>query len=451
MELSAPVPQVAPVPVPVPYMPPPAPVPQTAPSPVPIPPPPSPVPQAAPVPVPVPSVGVTAPSPTPQTAPSPTPVVVSSPSTPSSCSPSPTWTARKTADPCACMYQGSVIAADIYTQYPSSNQGQYKDLTGIGNYGATCGIHDIIPGTPWHASCDNTPSGQARGTANTNKFEEPAKNWCQIPWCYVDSACSTAVASDVFKGSPAAHFSYEACGAVNCYTDKGTETTFPQALKDKGCPYGGSIYRYHKSGNCACKYHGKELESSIYTNFPSSNQGQYKNLARIQIYGTTCQAWDQMPGTPWYSSCPCNHDACTQAYNWCQLPWCYVESTCPDAVASSVFKGSTVAHYSYDTCKATDCYNLGVVSSERSWKTTCPWQPGTAGWYTKHLTCPNGWTDTKAPVPAPAPAPAGGGGSAPSVPVCPSCTTDTDTSAAHAIVCTPMLLTLLAFVLPRCA
>merc|ERR1712110_576156 len=96
--------------------------------------------------------------------------------------------------------------------------------------------------------------------------------------------------------------------------------------------------------------HGQVLSSDIYMTYPSDNPGKFKNLATIKLYGTSCAAWDQIPQTPWIYDCPANADWCHQDYNWCQAPWCYVSSTCQTGVASAVFKGSTVAYYSYDTC-----------------------------------------------------------------------------------------------------
>merc|ERR1719473_1729043 len=109
-----------------------------------------------------------------------------------------------------------------------------------------------------------------------------------------------------------------------------------------------------------------------------------------------------MPETPWSSYCPCDHDACAQATHWCQLPWCYVGSSCPGKVASTVFKGSPVAWYSYDTCGSPDCFTPTVGPSGERMPDNCPWGPGQNGWYTKHLTCAK-WTDNKSPQPAPVP------------------------------------------------
>merc|ERR1719198_172109 len=146
-----------------------------------------------------------------------------------------------------------------------------------------------------------------------------------------------------------------------------------------------------------------------------------------------------MPGTPWNNYClpKTNLDHwCTQGNNWCQQPWCYVDSACPTAVPSSVFAGSTVAHYSYDTCDSTpDCFTgVGAAPGtvERVTKTGCPYAPGQTGFYTAHVTCANGWTDAMGPVPAPVPAsasPSASGTPSSSTAACPSCApTDTDSA-----------------------
>ena len=56
-------------------------------------------------------------------------------------------------------------------------------------------------------------------------------------------------------------------------------------------------------------------------------------------------------------------------FNWCQLPWCFVDKRCASRIPSVVFNGS-MAYYSYDTCGNTpDCYN--DFSSDKR----CPYDP----------------------------------------------------------------------------
>eukprot|EP00929_Paragymnodinium_shiwhaense_P046011 TRINITY_DN23452_c0_g1_i1.p1 TRINITY_DN23452_c0_g1~~TRINITY_DN23452_c0_g1_i1.p1 ORF type:complete len:430 (-),score=27.24 TRINITY_DN23452_c0_g1_i1:364-1587(-) len=131
------------------------------------------------------------------------------------------------------------------------------------------------------------------------------------------------------------------------------------------------------AGNkCACLYQGKLLPEDIYKNYPNNNPGQYKDLAGVSMYGTTCGAWDQMPGMPWSSSCPKTANFSTKQYNWCQNPWCYVDKDCPGAAESSVFNGSTVAYYAYSACgDIPDCltgpYAGGSWTGD--WPTGCPY------------------------------------------------------------------------------
>lgn len=298
--------------------------------------------------------------------------------------------ARQAKDPCACLGQGSVNKASLYTNYPTSQPGQYKDYSSVKWYGAFCAVWDIVPGTPWKDQCPDNAD-----------FSKPAKNWCQEPWCYVGPNCATGVNSDVFKGSTFNKYSYKACGAPDCYTGYANAATIPTSFPNSatGCPYdptGGQTYKIFKSGNCQCSYHGQSLPSTIYNNYPSSNPGEHKNKGFVANYGTTCGAWDQSPETPWYNFCPLGSDWCHQDFNWCQAPWCYVGSGCSSGVASELFKGSTVVFYSYDTCRNTpDCYT-NVATDNADWNNIpqgCPYQTtSTNQWYTAHLTCPSGFT-----------------------------------------------------------
>jgi len=227
----------------------------------------------------------------------------------------------------------------------------------------------------------------------------PTKNWCQLPWCYVDSSCESGIASSVFAGSTVAKYSYAVCGAPDCYN----KPTAP------GCPHDpnadGSYAVYKKA--CPCQYHGLSLPSSLYTNYPSDKPGKYKDLTAISVYGTTCAAWDQSPDTPWYSYCPSGAEWCDYGKNWCQEPWCYVSSSCSSKVASSVFKGSTTAYYSYDTCRSTpDCYtNSASKDNYAKLPATCPFDRYDNTWYTDKV-CTDGWIDIAGAADAAKPMPA---------------------------------------------
>jgi len=334
------------------------------------------------------------------------------------------------ASSCKCLYAGQNISKDIYEKYPNKDPadcdtsvadvagakkgtckkypGMYKAEKAIAYYGSSCAPWDQMPGTPWHSYC---PEGST--------WSHPDYNWCQQPWCYVDSACSSGVASSVYTGSTIAKYSYAACGAPDCYTNIAWNANYTWPTN---CPYdpsGGQTYKIHKTGNCACKFQGKHLDkTNIIDKFPEKDPkdcvvddkddkkkckkypGMYKDLPAILLYGTTCASWDQMPGTPWFSYCPAKQkddsatDWCHYDYNWCQQAWCYVDDGCTTGVASSVFKGSTVAKYSYNTClDSPDCYtDIAWKGADAKKVAACPFDSADNGWYTSKQ-CPNGWSN----------------------------------------------------------
>jgi len=327
---------------------------------------------------------------------------------------------------CPCKYQGSQLATSVYNNYPQKDPancivngaavatkckkypGMYQTMAAIKMYGTTCAAWDQMPDTPWYSYCTKTKgvAGAATDWAH-NDF-----NWCQQPWCYVDSTCTgDKVASSVFKGSDTAFYSYHSCGHhADCYSDIAWNANYKWPT---GCPYNphGSGYHVHEMGACQCRFQGAQLSSTFYMNHPSEDPagcqannavtckktpGMYKNFAAIKYYGTTCAAWDQMPGTPWYKDCPANSDWCHYDFNWCQQPWCYVNNNCASRVATSVFKGSTVAFYSYDTCLDTpNCYSDIAWKKNPSPPAACPFDYSDNKWHTAK-TC-TFWTG-KAPV-----------------------------------------------------
>jgi len=320
---------------------------------------------------------------------------------------------------CPCKFIGAQLPASIYDNFPDKDPagctvgaadatkckkypGMYKDKAATKYYGSNCAAWDQIPDTPWHSYCESD-----------SIWSDKDYNWCQQPWCYVDESCADKVPSATFKGSPAAFYSYLSCGnTADCYTNIAWEAA---PAWPTGCPYdpyGGESYKVHKAGDCACVYQGDVLKPELYDNFPikqpadctigstdtatmcDNYPGMYKTAAAIKYYGSTCAAWDQMPGTPWFSYCPASAKWCSYDANWCQQPWCYVKSTCATGVASSVFRGSTVAFYSYDTCLGTpDCYT-NVAFQQAPKKPTppaaCPFDSSDNNWYTAGQ-CPNGW------------------------------------------------------------
>jgi hypothetical protein len=115
-----------------------------------------------------------------------------------------------TVPPCNCRFTGSSLPRHFYlgTSYSSEEV--------IRQYGTYCAAWDSMEGTPWYGFC---PPGA--------DFCDSAFNWCTAPWCYVYSSCDTATQTSVFYPQDL-YYSYEACGAPNCYT------TFDTSA---GCPY----------------------------------------------------------------------------------------------------------------------------------------------------------------------------------------------------------------------
>lgn len=225
---------------------------------------------------------------------------------------------------CECIYAGQELPSSVYSGTA------YADYKAIKVYGTTCAPWDYIPDTPWKHECPIAFDFSGNNT------------WCQIPWCYVDSSCSSALETHVFDGQ-SLYFSYETCGGINCFYDP----------KDPNCPwdpYDDDNYKIHHRDQCACLFSGDALVPDVYTNTP------YSDLEHVHIYGSNCAAWDAMPGTPYSSSCS-GANWCREDKNWCQVPWCYVPTGCPSARITSLFSASGFIFYSYDTCrKAPDCY-----------------------------------------------------------------------------------------------
>eukprot|EP00416_Gambierdiscus_australes_P040741 CAMPEP_0171099982 /NCGR_PEP_ID=MMETSP0766_2-20121228/52685_1 /TAXON_ID=439317 /ORGANISM="Gambierdiscus australes, Strain CAWD 149" /LENGTH=338 /DNA_ID=CAMNT_0011559727 /DNA_START=68 /DNA_END=1084 /DNA_ORIENTATION=- len=287
---------------------------------------------------------------------------------------------------CACKYQGLVLDESLYAQFPSDEPGLYQELAQIKLYGTMCAAWDAMPGTPWQKS--SCPKGA--------DFSAKEHNWCQVPWCYVDESCESRVPSSVFNGSDA-FFSYAICGnGPDCFSD-GPGGPFGQGTA--GCPYdpnGDSKHTVHR-GSCRCLYHGAVLPKIVYTEYPIGERGKYEGVPNIAVYGTTCAAWDQSPGSPLAASCPEGSDWCARPANWCQEPWCYVSESCYWATPSTVFRGSTTVFFSYDTCLGSpDCYTKS--RRETDWPdlpAACPYDSRHVNWHTKR-DCPHGWSEDAA-------------------------------------------------------
>lgn len=178
---------------------------------------------------------------------------------------------------------------------------------------------------------------------------------CALPWCYVDSNCPGATATDVFKGSTAAFYSYNVCRFTpDCYGKH--EAGCPFDSHDNGYATKMTCRKGSSYSDCSCKFQGGVLNSTIYTNYPIDTPGQYRNMTAIRYYGSSCAAWDRVPDTPWFSYCPSTANFGTTDKNWCTSPWCYVDESCSFGSGSDVFKGSPVAFFSYEACGVNNCY-----------------------------------------------------------------------------------------------
>lgn len=98
-----------------------------------------------------------------------------------------------------------------------------------------------------------------------------AESWADFR-CYVDAECATGISTGLFNGS-LLYYSYDTCGhAPDCYNNFETDSRCPYD------PHGNGSYMIFKSSGCECLYHGSELPSSLYTNFPEHIPGQYESL-----------------------------------------------------------------------------------------------------------------------------------------------------------------------------
>jgi hypothetical protein len=244
-------------------------------------------------------------------------------------------------DPCECLYAEHGLPEEIW------KGGQYENLPMISQYGATCAGWDSVPGTPWY-------SGYCDASAGKNYCHKD-DSWCAAAWCYVSKKCPTWTATSVFADVATAPenmgYSYQKCGAPDCYTD----------ISAKGCPYDWD------GTCCQCKY--KELPEAFWKG------GKYEDLAMISGYGTACLGWDSVPSTPWftdYCDTSAGKDYCSSADSWCNDPWCYVDKdTCNSWVGTQVFADVAGAPadlgYSYELCGSPDCF--GSFGEE------CPYDP----------------------------------------------------------------------------
>jgi len=260
---------------------------------------------------------------------------------------------------CQCKYAGGDGLPDSYWQ-----NSEYADATSypmIEQYGTGCVPWDSLEGTPWFSSCDRDAG---------KDWCSPSDDWCNVPWCYVEkSTCSTFQSSDVFPDATDLGYSYQVCGAIDCYNDPA----------DPACPYdihgvcpaeltydqeclGAAAPAPTPADPCACIYLDG-LPTSVWQG------GQYESLSQISQYGATCAPWDSIADTPWYGSCD-DEDHCNNTHGWCDDPWCYVSPSCSTAQPSDVFADNDVdLSFSYQACGSpADCYSDNTQAA-------CPYDP----------------------------------------------------------------------------
>jgi hypothetical protein len=146
------------------------------------------------------------------------------------------------------------LDTSLYTNYPNEDPagcvasstvtckkspGMYKNMASIQWYGTTCAAWDQMPATPWYSYCP----------ANSEWCNYDF-NWCQEPWCYVSSSCSSRVATSVFKGQTAvAYYSYATClNTPDCYSNIAWEAS-PKNIPT-GCPFDSQDNKWQTSKLC---------------------------------------------------------------------------------------------------------------------------------------------------------------------------------------------------------
>jgi hypothetical protein len=281
-------------------------------------------------------------------------------------------------EPCSCIFQGGRLPQEAYHYFPMTAgkafPGMYKDLHLVSLYGTSCAAWDSMPETPWAEWC---PPGA--------DFSHQDYNWCRQPWCYVDPHCPDAIPDTVFAGMGLA-YSYTSCGApADCFTGIAYQDDFQWPV---GCPYdpsGQNTFGTHMGHGCECIHAGKTLPESLLKDYPDDHKGKYNDKHEYPFapwYGTSCAAWDQMPGTPYYENCPMFSDWCLPEFTYCQAPWCYVGTKCESKIRSKIFTGSYDTYFSYDTCLSTpDCYTNLIM--DEPLPHGCPFDWTVNGWSTQ--------------------------------------------------------------------
>lgn len=189
------------------------------------------------------------------------------------------WTAVAAAnDPCKCLNKGSLFSAAMNAKFMS-------------DYGSACMAWDM-------SNCA------------TNYREDQVDSWCCSNWCYVDKSCPSARDSlnDGMQGT--LYWSDNACP-----DDTSLMLQCPYRAKSNSTP----------AGDCTCKTEKVPATAMNWTAL-GLNETTYED------YGTSCLPWDSQECEKLYPS--------LDAYAmWCCLSWCWVDSSCATARASTLWPG----------------------------------------------------------------------------------------------------------------
>lgn len=169
--------------------------------------------------------------------------------------------------------------------------------------------------------------------------ELPCDSWCN-EYTHESAECAGCPATDTVKDGD--HCS-SWCNEWTC----GSFFTHCQGCHACNPLEGKSLFSYQVESKCQCL--GVDVT-------PYAAGGAYEGMTLGGTYGSSCMAWDNMEGTPWYDPYCINKDTCSSADNWCQLNWCYVDKDCPTATKTDVFVGQSL-YFSYDACLVPDCYS----------------------------------------------------------------------------------------------
>lgn len=144
----------------------------------------------------------------------------------------------------------------------------------------------------------------------TNYREDQVDSWCCANWCYVDKSCPSAKDSlnDGMQGI--LYWSDNACP-----DDTALTLQCPYRAKSNSTP----------AGDCTCK---TEQVPATVMNWTALGL----NETTYAGYGTSCLPWDSQ-------ECHLLYPSLDSYAMWCCLSWCWVDSSCATARASTLWPG----------------------------------------------------------------------------------------------------------------